>query len=260
MTIKHHIEIRSVTHHYRDRHAAVLADVSCDVPKGQALAVIGQSGCGKSTLLHVIAGLLHPTSGAVWIDGAQVTGPSPRHAMMFQQPLLYPWMTVTQNAALGPRFAGTATAQKGRVQNILERIGLGDLADANVQTLSGGQQQRVALARSLATEPDVLLLDEPFSALDTFTRRDLQHLVRDMAKSMGLTLILVTHDIDEAVTMADRALVMAPNPGRIVGDFTFASGRARDPADPQIQFERARLLTVLGETADTLQPGAYYAI
>jgi len=247
MTEAPHIEVRNLSHHYRLHRDLVLSDIDFTLGQGESLAVIGRSGCGKSTLLHHLAGLLHPSSGTILVGGEAVKGPSPQRIMMFQQPLLYPWMTVFQNASLGLRFAG-------------RKAGLAEYANTNVQQLSGGQQQRVALARSLALKPELLLLDEPFSALDAFTRQDLQAQVRAMAKSLGITLVLVTHDIDEAVRMADRALVMGAGPGRIVADLTFGLNGDRSPDNPSVQFERARLLTILGETTDTPQPGAYYAI
>jgi len=260
MTEAPHIEVRNLSHHYRLHRDLVLSDIDFTLGQGESLAVIGRSGCGKSTLLHHLAGLLHPSSGTILVGGEAVKGPSPQRIMMFQQPLLYPWMTVFQNASLGLRFAGRKAGMADSVYELLERLGLAEYANTNVQQLSGGQQQRVALARSLALKPELLLLDEPFSALDAFTRQDLQAQVRAMAKSLGITLVLVTHDIDEAVRMADRALVMGAGPGRIVADLTFGLNGDRSPDNPSVQFERARLLTILGETTDTPQPGAYYAI
>jgi NitT/TauT family transport system ATP-binding protein len=181
----------------------------------ESVALIGRSGCGKSTLLHLMAGLLTPTRGTIHIDGGLVLAPSPRWIVMFQQASLYPWMTVAQNVGLGLRFAGRKDECASRVPELLELVELEDFADANVQDLSGGQQQRVALARSLAVRPDILFLDEPFSALDTFTRAALQRDVRRIASENGITLVTITHDISEALLMADRVVVMAANPGRI---------------------------------------------
>jgi len=260
MTKTPHIEVKNLSHHYRHQRDLVVNGIGFTVGRGEALAVIGRSGCGKSTVLHLLAGLLLPSSGEILVNGDVVTGPSPQRIMMFQQPLLYPWMTVFQNAALGLRFAGRKSGVADAVNDLLERLGLAGYANTNVQLLSGGQQQRVALARSLVTRPEVLLLDEPFSALDAFTRQDLQAQVRAMAKTLGITLVLVTHDIDEAVRMADRALVMGAKPGRIVADLTFGLNGDRSQDNPSVQFEKARLLTILGETSDTPQPGAYYAI
>ncbi|MGE5477967.1 MAG: ABC transporter ATP-binding protein [Bacteroidales bacterium] len=254
------IEVRHLRHRYRHRGAAVLADVSFSVAAGEAVAVVGRSGCGKSTLLHLIAGLAHPSDGEIRIGGAPVRGPSPRWTMMFQQPLLYPWMTVFENAALGLRFAGRQREAAAAVGDLLAMVKMADYADVNVQRLSGGQQQRVALARSLAAGPEILLLDEPFSALDAFTRADLQREVRAITRRLGITLLLVTHDIDEAVLMADRALVLDSRPGRIQADLTFALASERSKDDPAVQYERARLTAALGETSDLPRPGDLYEI
>jgi NitT/TauT family transport system ATP-binding protein len=232
------VELVGVGHHYRRQATPALAGIDATFEPGDAVALVGRSGCGKSTLLHIIAGLLRPSAGEVLIDGAPVRGPSPRWNMMFQSPSLYPWMTVGENAALGLRFAGKRRVARERVGALLDLVQLGELYDSRVQDLSGGQQQRVALARSLAVEPDVLLLDEPFSALDTFTRTALQRDVRRIARERGITLIVVTHDVDEAVLMGDRVLVMAAEPGRIAADtrIDLPAERARD----SIEFVQAK--------------------
>ncbi len=213
------IELAGIGHAFGRHGPRVLDGITLTVPHGQFLALVGRSGCGKSTLLHVIAGLIHPQAGEVRIGGRAVRGPSAKWNVMFQSPSLLPWMTAAGNIALGLRYAGTPKAEIGnRVEELLALVHLSEHAGDNVQDLSGGQQQRVALARSLATRPDVLLLDEPFSALDPFTRATLQQEVRAIATSLGLTLVIVTHDVDEALLMAGRAVVMAPRPGRIVAD------------------------------------------
>jgi NitT/TauT family transport system ATP-binding protein len=211
-----HIAVTGVSHRYRRSATTVLSDINFEVQPCESLALVGRSGCGKSTLLHIMSGLTKPTLGEVRIDGALVEGPSPCWIVMFQQPHLYPWMTVEQNVGLGLKFAGRGRKEIAeRVRELLQLVELDGYAGRNVQDLSGGQQQRVALARSLVVSPDVLLLDEPFSALDAVTRRALQRDVRRIAIEMGITLVIVTHDIPEAVVMTDRALVMAANPGRI---------------------------------------------
>jgi NitT/TauT family transport system ATP-binding protein len=218
-----HIEVAGVHHRYRNG-IEVLSDINLSVGAGEIVALIGRSGCGKSTLLHILAGLLRPASGHVWIDGAEVTGPSSRRVLMFQQPSLFPWLSVEANVGLGLRFAGRGKEAPARVGELLLLAELEAFADRNVQDLSGGQQQRVALARSLATSPQALLLDEPFSSLDTFTRAALQRDVRNIARRLGLTVVVVTHDIDEAAAMADRALIMTANPGRIQSEIELRSG------------------------------------
>ena len=255
------LSVHGLGHRYRHHAEPVLHDVGFHVQAGEAVAVVGRSGCGKSTLLHLLAGLAHPTAGEIRIHGQPVRGPSARWVVMFQQPLLYPWMTAFENAALGPRFAGRLRESTGAVGGLLALVKMADYAGTNVQRLSGGQQQRVALARSLAAEPEILLLDEPFSALDTFTRRALQGEVRTIAKRLGITLLLVTHDIDEAVLMADRALVMDARPGRIRADLAFHHlPDERGSDDPAVQFERGRLLAALGETTEAPQPGDFHQI
>lgn len=248
-------------HRYRHHPEPVLRDIGFRVEAGEAVAVVGRSGCGKSTLLHLLAGLLHPTAGEIRIHGEPVRGPSARWVVMFQQLLLYPWMTAFENAALGPRFAGRLPETATAVGDLLALVKMAEFAGTNVQRLSGGQQQRVALARSLAAQPEILMLDEPFSALDTFTRRALQVEVRAIAKRLGITLLLVTHDIDEAVLMADRALVMDARPGRIRADLAFRPlPDERGIDDPAVQFERARLLAALGETTEAPRPGDFHQI
>lgn len=245
-----HVAVEALSHSYRRSDGAVLRDLSFVVEPGQVLALLGRSGCGKSTLLHMLAGLSQPRDGKVFINGQLVRDPSPRWVMMFQAPSLFPWMTVAQNVALGLRFTGRRDRIKTRVPEVLRLVDLESFADRNVQDLSGGQQQRVALARSLATEPELLLLDEPFSALDAFTRRALQRDVRDIAKRLGVTLVIVTHDVSEAAMMADRVLVMDANPGRIAQDTEIrAKNEDRTAGSAILQAEQARLMTLYTETA-----------
>jgi len=211
-----HIAVQGVHHRYRRSTSNVLSAIDLEIKPCEAIALVGRSGCGKSTLLHIVSGLTKPSVGEIRIDGALVEGPSPDWIVMFQQPSLYPWMSVAQNVGLGLKFAGRPTKEiAARVDELLHLVELDGYAGRNAQELSGGQQQRVALARSLAVDPKVLLLDEPFSALDAVTRRALQRDVRRIAEEMGITLVIVTHDIPEAVAMADRAVIMAADPGRI---------------------------------------------
>ncbi len=234
------ISIDFITHTFKGQHTPTLKDIALQIEPGEQIALIGRSGCGKSTLLHMLAGLMMPTEGCVRIRGKTVSRPSAKWNVMFQKPSLYPWMSVRQNAQLGLDFAGQKNPQK--VEELLAMVGLADKANANVQSLSGGQQQRVALARSLATSPDLLLLDEPFSALDAFTRSALQDEVSGIARQQGLTLVIVTHDIDEAVAMADRVLIMAANPGRIVGEMRISLAAPRDRACGEFSRQREQLM------------------
>ncbi len=245
-----HVAIRALSHTYRRLDGPVLKDMDFEIRQGEVVALLGRSGCGKSTLLHMMAGLTHPSEGEVVINGRGVRAPSPRWVMMFQAPSLYPWMTVAQNAALGLRFSRKTNEIAKRVPEVLELVDLAAFADRNAQDLSGGQQQRVALARSLATRPEMLLLDEPFSALDAFTRRALQQDVREIAKQMGLTMVLVTHDVSEAVLMADRVLVLDANPGRVAHDVPITLGDdARTAGSDAFQEEQARLMQLYTNVA-----------
>jgi len=236
-----HLAVEKVSHTYRRGRQQALSEIDIEVNPGEALALVGRSGCGKSTLLHIMSGLIAPTDGKVWIDGMKVEEPSPSWVVMFQQPSLYPWMTVAQNVALGLRFTGRSGEIASRVPEMLKLVELSDYADRNVQDLSGGQQQRVALARSLAPSPEILFLDEPFSALDAFTRGSLQRDVRRIAKEFGITLVLVTHDLAEAVTMAERAVVLSANPGRIRDIVPIELENRDDLRTPEYAKARGRL-------------------
>jgi ABC-type nitrate/sulfonate/bicarbonate transport system ATPase subunit len=245
-----HIKIQDLTHRYSAKSPITFDKVNLEAKQGEALAIIGRSGCGKSTLLHIIAGLLRPTFGTVHIDNELVAKPSPRWVMMFQAPHLFPWMRVAQNVGIGLHFAGWANDRKrDRVAEAINLVDLQDYANNNVQDLSGGQQQRVALARSLVMEPELLLLDEPFSALDAFTRAALQRDVRSIAKRLGINLVIVTHDIDEAVLMADRALIMAGSPGKIYDELEINLPNPRERQNPAVQAMRARLMDAFHKAA-----------
>ena len=244
-----HISLDGVSHRYRGARAGAIEDVSLAIEPGEAVALLGRSGCGKSTLLHIMSGLVAPSAGHVRIDGRVVEGPSPSLVMMFQQPSLYPWMTVAQNVSLGLRFIGRRREIKEVVPEMLALVELSDFAGRNVQSLSGGQQQRVALARSLAPRPEALLLDEPFSSLDAFTRASLQRDVRRIAKTLGITLIVVTHDIAEAVVMADRAFVMKADPGRICETVRIDLGDRSDLRGSALAHARAALVAAYERAA-----------
>lgn len=231
-----HVNIESLSHRYGVRRPVVLDDVTLTIEPGSSVALIGRSGCGKSTLLQLISGMILPTSGQIHIDGTLVKGPSRRWNMMFQKPSLYPWMSAEKNAALGMLIAGESLKAKSRVPELLELVGMAEFAKANVRKLSGGQQQRVALARSLATDPELLMLDEPFAALDEVTRAAMQRDVTNISRQLGITQIIVTHDIDEAFTMADRIIVLSSSPGRLVADLNCVD------ADEAAQKRRVREL------------------
>ncbi|MBZ0130966.1 MAG: ABC transporter ATP-binding protein [Rhodobacteraceae bacterium] len=193
-----------------------LQDVSLDIGAGELLSVLGPSGCGKTTLLNIIAGFLAPTSGKVLLGDHQVTGPAQERGMVFQQGALFEWMNVRDNVSFGPRMNGVPKAEtKATVDHLLEVVGLRDFKDKAIYELSGGMQQRVALARCLANDPEVILMDEPLGALDALTREKMQGLVLKLWKETGKTIILITHSVEEALLLGERLIVMAPRPGRI---------------------------------------------
>lgn len=247
-----HIALDNISHRYRRAKGLAVDDVSLRIEPGEAVAFVGRSGCGKSTLLHIMSGMMQATSGSVHIDGREITEPSPKWVVMFQQPSLYPWMSVSENVALGLRFTGRRREIASRVPELLKLVELGDFSGRNVQDLSGGQQQRVALARSLAPSPDILLLDEPFSALDAFTRAALQRDVRRIAKEMGITLVLVTHDLAEAAIMADRAVVLSANPGRVSETVDIDLADRGDLRSAEFARVRTRLNAAYGRAAGGL--------
>lgn len=193
-----------------------LKDVSLTLNDGELLSVLGPSGCGKTTLLNIIAGFLAPTDGQVVLNGETVTGPAPERGMVFQKGALFEWMNVRHNVDFGPRMKGMAKKERDEItDHLLEIVGLQDFKEKAVYELSGGMQQRVALARCLANEPDVILMDEPLGALDALTREKMQGLVLKLWKETGKTVILITHSVEEALLLGERLLVMAPRPGRI---------------------------------------------
>ena len=193
-----------------------LKDVTLHLNKGELLSVLGPSGCGKTTLLNILAGFLAQTSGKVSLNGHEVKGPSAERGMVFQQGALFEWMSVRDNVSFGPRMAGKKERDYGtNVDHLLDVVGLRDFKEKAIYELSGGMQQRVALARCLANDPDVILMDEPLGALDALTREKMQGLVLKLWKETGKTIILITHSVEEALLLGERLLVMAPRPGRI---------------------------------------------
>ncbi len=216
---------------FRHGHTVVLRGAQCAIAAGEHVAVVGRSGVGKSTLLHLIAGLLRPHRGHVRIDDVVVNGPSHGAVLMFQRPALLPWARAADNVLLPLRFSGAyrrdPAAARRKVRMLLEQIGLADRADALPTELSGGQQQRVALARALAGDPNILLLDEPFSALDTETRVALRRDIRRLVRERGATLVTVTHDLADAAALADRVLLLAGSPAHFVDDFALGRDAER---------------------------------
>src|ERR1700741_1860081 len=204
-----------------------LGGVTLDVALGEIVAVIGGSGSGKSTWLRSIGGLDPASEGAVMLDGERITAPHEKIGIIFQEPRLLPWLKVADNVGFGLRKRPRPERAQ-RVTTALARVGLSDKATVWPRELSGGQAQRVAIARALVPRPEVLLLDEPFSALDAFTRADLQDHLLDLWADLKPTLVIVTHDVEEAVALADRVLVMRPRPGRLFEAININLGRPRD--------------------------------
>jgi NitT/TauT family transport system ATP-binding protein len=199
-----------------ERETLALSNISLEVEAGEFISIVGSSGCGKSTLLSLISGLIQPSRGSVMLEGKPVTAPSPRVGYMFQKDTLLEWRSVLQNALIGAELLGLdQTKARKRAEDLLARYGLGEFMHALPSQLSGGMRQRAALARTLCPEPEILLLDEPFSALDFQTRLALSDEIAEILRSEGKTAILVTHDIGEAVSMTDRVIVMSRRPGRI---------------------------------------------
>jgi len=205
------------------------------IEPGEFVSLAGPSGCGKTTLLRILAGFVPPTTGSVTVGDHPVVGPAPERGVVFQQPTLFPWLSVRANVELGPRLAGVGRAERrARADELLALVGLDDVGDARTYELSGGMQQRAQIARVLATDPEILLMDEPFGALDALTRLRLQEELRRLWLETGKTVLFITHSVDEATYLGSRVLVMSPRPGSIVLDEPTPYGRSTDlPDDPR---------------------------
>jgi sulfonate transport system ATP-binding protein len=224
-----------------------LEDVSLQVAAGELLVIIGGSGCGKSTLLRAASGLDTPTQGRVLLDGITIAAPHERIGVLFQEPRLLPWLRVADNVGFGLEGRPRPERDK-RVAFAIERVGLAEKARVWPRELSGGQAQRVAIARALVTRPSVLLLDEPFSALDAFTRAELQDHLLDLWDEARPILVLVTHDIEEALVLGSRIAIMRSHPGRIAGIIDVPLPRPRDRLSPAFDEQKRRVLKLLDST------------
>jgi NitT/TauT family transport system ATP-binding protein/sulfonate transport system ATP-binding protein len=231
-----------------------LEGASLEVAAGAMVSLIGPSGCGKSTLLRLIAGLSHPDTGSIRVGGRTVTGPGAERGLVFQDPNLFPWLTVRRNIRSGLVARGVHRTRKVEVEQFLELVGLKAFATSYPHQLSGGMAQRAALARALINDPQVLLLDEPLGALDQFTRMRMQDEVIRLWQARGTTMILVTHDIDEALYMSDRIAVMTPRPGRIERLIEVPLERPRHRNDARFLELRAMILELLHFTGGTSGP------
>ncbi len=246
-----HLEIRNVAKQFQVAGAPlpVLDSVNLSVAAGEFVTIVGASGCGKSTLLRLVAGLDREYGGTIDYDGAGIDGPSLDRGLVFQEPRLFPWLSVAQNVALGLLNADMDTAAKRR--SVAEHIDLVDLSgfeNAFPHQLSGGMAQRAAIARGLVNRPGLLLLDEPFGALDALTRARLQAELQRIWSHERITMVLVTHDVDEAVYLGDRVVVMAPRPGRIAETFEVGLAHPRDRSDAALLRTRNAVLAALEAT------------
>ncbi|HET9904297.1 MAG TPA: ABC transporter ATP-binding protein [Xanthobacteraceae bacterium] len=231
-----------------DAEILALSDINLDIRDGEFVTLLGPSGCGKSTLLRIIAGLLPASQGEVAINGARVTGPGPERAMVFQDYALFPWMTVEANVEFGLEARDVPPAERHKIsRDLLRVVGLGDFAKKFPHHLSGGMKQRVSIARALAVDPQILLMDEPFGALDAQTRSVLQEELLRIWRLYSKTVVFVTHSIEEAIYLSDRIVVMTARPGRIKTIISVEDERPRDMTAPAMAEMQRRVRTVLSE-------------
>jgi sulfonate transport system ATP-binding protein len=250
------LRITNVTKRFTVTGTEVVAlqDIDLDIAPGEFVAIVGASGCGKSTLLRAIVGLDLGYSGEIRLDGVKLGAPSLERAIVFQEHRLFPWLTAEQNVALGLLKASMSPEEKQRsIREHLELVGLATFAGAYPSQLSGGMAQRVAIARALVNRPQILLLDEPLGALDALTRTYLQNELRRIVKSEGLTAVLVTHDVEEAIYLGDRIVVMQKMPGRVSDVIAVPTGDWKSRLDPEFVRLRETILEKLGILGDTQQ-------
>jgi NitT/TauT family transport system ATP-binding protein len=248
--------VRSLAKRYPSRGGDVLAldGVDLDVPTGGFVSLVGTSGCGKSTLLNIVAGLDVPSQGLVRIDGDEIVGPGPDRGVVFQAYSLFPWRSVADNVAFGLECLRIGRAERReRVRDMLGVVGLSEFADRLPRELSGGMRQRVAIARALVTEPDLLLLDEPFGALDLQTRQSLHEFLRHVWQRTQATVLMVTHDVGEAVYLSEQVVVLTSRPGRVAEVVDVPYGRSRGPDIRRDQ----RFLAIEDEIDDLLRQPSF---
>ena len=234
-----------------ERAHVALRDIDLDIAPGEFIVLIGPSGCGKSTLLYLIAGLEPETDGEIWSFGNRVADPSPDRSLIFQETSLFPWLTVGQNVSFGLSIRGTPVAERKVVaKEALHRVGLTEAMGKRPDELSGGMRQRVAVARALAMRPKVLLMDEPFAALDVQTRTKMQDFLLDVWRDSGASILFVTHHIEEAIALADRVVVCTARPGRIKTIVPIDMPRPRDPFSPRSEALRKELTDILRDEVD----------
>ncbi len=250
-----HISVRNLTKVFdsQDSSSRIVAldNVSCEIPAGQFLCIIGPSGCGKSTLLHAIAGFVQGSSGETLQDGNRILHPGPERIVMFQEYGLFPWMTIAENVEFGLIAKGTPSSErKDIVHRYLQLVKLEGFERRYPHELSGGMKQRVSIARALAPDPAVILMDEPFAALDSLTRDVLQEEILRIWEKTGKTFVLITHNIEEAVFLGDRVIVMTARPGRIKAEIEVDIQR---PRDPSIRTHHPRFLEIKEQLSQLLR-------
>lgn len=246
---KGHIEIKKVTKIFARNDMIdtmmALSAIDLDIQPGEFVSIVGASGCGKSTLLRIIAGLETPTHGVAYCDGERIVGPSAKRGLVFQDPTLFPWLNVWDNVAFGLRATGLYKEKKELIAKLIQLIGLEEFHKSYPHQLSGGMSQRVSLVRALANEPDVLLLDEPLGALDAFTRMNIQNELINLWKERGTTMILITHDVDEAIYLSNRIIVMSPRPGRVIKELKLNMYYPRNRGSSEFVEYRNQILRLL---------------
>lgn len=224
------LEVRGLSHSFTTRtgRKQVLTDVGFTVQDGEFVALMGPSGCGKTTVLNMVAGFIQADAGSIRCAGTQVTGPGADRGVVFQRPTLYPWLSVLDNVMFGPRARGVSdAAAKTQARDLLNEVGLGEYIDAKPYELSGGMQSRAAIVRTLINEPRLLLMDEPFAALDAHTRVEMQNQLLQIWQRHQSTVLFVTHDIEEGLLLADRVLVLGKSPSAVVAEFRVPLERPR---------------------------------
>jgi NitT/TauT family transport system ATP-binding protein len=246
------LDVLNVSHAFAldGKTLPVLDRVSFHMEAGELVALLGPSGCGKSTLLRLVAGLEPPSTGTLLVDGQHIAGPHPSRVVMFQDPTLYPWRTVRANVSLGLEARGLLRSQSGRVEEALRLVGLTKFATAYPHQLSGGMAQRVSLARALVNDPTLLLLDEPLGKLDSMTRITMQGELVSLWQRTGFSALLVTHDVEEALFMANRVIVLSDRPAAIKADIAVDLPYPRHRGDPRLAELRREVLGLLGLDAN----------